>query len=134
MKILSVLVLCTVLFACTKPKTEVLTANPETPISNPLQLTDSDSLVVDASVTEYPEGVTSRWKVDVYMSRFVEEPVNVTVEWTGPLGPVSFNAIINPGEREHRFITNFTTPINSSAEDVRVTNAYGGTPELIFVY
>jgi hypothetical protein len=134
MKILSVLVLCTVLFACTKPKTDLATANPETPITNPLQLTEGDSLLVEASVIESPEGVTSRWKVEVYMSRFVDEPVNVTIEWTGPLGPISFNAKLEPGEREHRFITTFTTPIGSSAEDVKVTNVDCGAPHLVFVY
>jgi len=136
MKIISVLILCA-LFACTKSPADRSVgpvANPEPPISNPLQVTEGDSLLVEASVVEYSEGIISRWKVEVYMSRIVEEPVSVTVEWNGPLGPVSFNATLEPAEREHRFITEFTTPIDSSPENVRITNVSCGIPELTFRY
>jgi hypothetical protein len=90
--------------------------------------------LVEASVIEHPEGITSRWRVEIYMSRFVDEPVQVTVEWNGPLGPISIKAILEPGERETRYITEFTTPIGSLPEDVRITNVYCGTPPWVFVY
>ena len=125
------------LFACTKSPTDRsvgTVANPEPPISNPLQVTEGDSLLVEASVAEYSEGITSRWKVEVYMSRFVEEPVSVTIEWKGPLGPVSFKATLEPGERERRFISEFTIPTDSSPEDVKITNVSCGIPQLIFLY
>ena len=128
--------LCT-LFACTKQSSVIAVTpveNPETPISNPLQITEGDSLLVEASVAEYSEGIISRWKVEVYMSRLVEEPVSVTIEWNGPLGPVSFYATLEPGERERRFITEFTTPIDSSPEDIKITNVSCAIPELTFIY
>ena len=136
MKILSVLMLCT-LIACTKPQTEfapVTTTDTETPIVNPLQQTDGDSIQVEASVVEYSEGLTNRWKVEVYMSRVVEEAVNVTLEWNSDQGPVYFNATLEPGQRERRYFTEFNMPVISIPENLRITSVSCATPELVFIY
>jgi hypothetical protein len=136
MKIISVLMLCA-LMACTKSQTHLpvtTISDVETPVSNPLEQTDGDSIRVETSVVEYAEGANSRWKVEVYLSRATDEPVYVTIEWNGPLGPVSFVAALEPGQRERRIITDFATPIDSSPEEVRITNVSCDTPELVFMY